>query len=86
MYDLTEWYQVLEKSSAPTIAAAKRAADAFDIGIWELPSGNYIALRQGPSVPRGSILVASRVCAGLRWREVSGAEYERRVNRILSEI
>ncbi len=74
-HDMTEWYAELEASSADSITAAKRAASAFDCGLWELPSGNYVSLQQGPPVPEGSTLIAKRVTPGGRWKMLPAHDY-----------
>ena len=76
-----DWYNELERSAVGSINYAKRKANSFDCGIWELPNGKYIALQQGPPVPRGSILIATRTVPGGRWHGISVEEYERRAER-----
>ena len=64
---MKEHYATLEQQAAETVVQAKRAAGIFDCGIWELPSGRYIALPKGIVVPRGSLLIAKRVTPRGRW-------------------
>lgn len=75
------YFESLEAQAVDTIAEAKRAADSTDTGIWELPSGKYIAMPRGPVVPDGAIRVATRPFAGAKWRLVSDEEYQQIANQ-----
>jgi hypothetical protein len=66
-YDMTEWFSELEACASKSIEVAKKNAERFDCGLWELPSGRYVTLQQGPPVPDGATLIAKRTTPGGRW-------------------
>ena len=63
------WFNELESCASEDCRDAATNAGPFECGIWQLPSGKYIALQQGPPVPTGSTLVAIRVTPDGVWKD-----------------